>query len=135
MRVADAYGYPHTIMEWDQDFEIVLPWLKPWGNSRMHWRQESKLKKEQKRLTMLQLLAQAVRPQLPCTIILQRVSTGSLDPSNVCDCLKYPQDEIARWMGLKSDHVPGLSWRYGQQRTSRKGFVGVRVTIIEGDRA
>lgn len=133
MIVRDALGYEHELPDaFDQDFEIELPFLSPWGNARMHWRVEAKLKSEQKQLTMLQLRTLGVRPSLPCTIILTRVSRGELDVQNVASCMKYVIDTIADWMGLDNDRELGKHIRFGQEKTKRKGYKAVRVTIIKG---
>ena len=133
MIVLDASGNEfHFEDEWEQDFEVQLPWLLPWGNSRMYWRSESSKKRKQKHLTMVQLQSLGIAPNLPCTIVLQRVKhRGSLDDDNVPDCMKYVRDTVARWMGLKNDKAPGLKFLYGQLGTIRKGFLAVRVTIYD----
>ena len=135
MIVIDAYGREHQLPDsWDQDFELNFSgaWLKPWGNARMNWRREKDKKAAQKQSALLQLRSIGVRPKLPCTIVLQRIAgpRSTLDDDNVPDCMKYIRDTVAKWMGLKSDNKPGLKFLYGQQKTSRKGFLGVRVTII-----
>lgn len=134
MIVLDAYGNRHELPDtWDQDFEITLSWLKNWDNARMGTGEKIGRKKKQKTETAWQLLSLGVRPSLPCTICLIRVSRGEMDDDNVPGALKYVRDEIARWMGLDKDRVPGLKWRYGQEKTKRVGFTGVRICIIEHD--
>ncbi len=137
MNVVDAYGREKELPDsWDQDFELDFSgaFLKPWGNARMHWRREKEVKAAQKHAALTQLRSIGVRPRLPCTIVLQRIATprSKLDDDNVPDCMKYIRDTIAiKWMGLKSDNKPGLKFLYGQQPTSRKGYLAVRVTIIQ----
>lgn len=134
MIVLDAYGQEHHLEDrFSQDFEIPLRWLRPWGNSRMHWSTESRRKTEQKTAVLRGLTAQGVPPRVPCTVVLHRVThRGQLDDDNVPDAMKYIRDTVCKWMGLPSDRVRGLKFMYGQQRTKRPGYVGVRVTIIEG---
>ena len=131
--VKDAYGYTHELTDpWNQDFEVELAFLKPWGNQRLHWRKVDAIKSAQKETTRTQLQARGVVRPLPLTIVLTRVASRKLDPSNVPDAMKYVQDEIARWLGYKDDYPPGLDWRYGQQTTKRRRYLAARVTIYTG---
>lgn len=130
MIIQSVSGHNFRIEDpWDQDFEIPLPFLRSWGNSRMHWRQQSALKRQQKYLVGLHLGALGIQRPLPLTVLLRRVSRGTLDDDNVPDAMKYVRDEVARWLGLPNDNQRGLKFLYGQERTKRKGYLAVRVTI------
>lgn len=146
MIVRDAYGREHHFDdEWEQDFEIeIVPqreggkkFLHPWNNHTARTRAGvfgiAAKKKHQKETIRKGLERCAVAPDLPVHIVLTRVAhRGKLDDDGVPDAMKYVRDEIARWMGLRSDRQkPGFRFFYDQQRTSREGYLGVRVTIYK----
>lgn len=148
MIVRDAYGYDVELEDdFDQDFEIEItpqrrgmrPFLHPWNNrsnpaSRGAAFALSAAKRHQKDLIRAGLERLAVDPSTPATIVLTRVAyRGTLDDDNVPDAFKYVRDEIARWMGLKGDtRRHGVRFLYGQQKSSRKGYLAARITITEG---
>lgn len=152
MIVRDAYGHDVEVPDaFDQDFEIEItpenpnakkgstkarPFLHPWTNrsnpaSRAAAFALTAAKEHQKGLIQSGLERHGIRRDLPLTIVLTRVAhRGVLDDDGVPGAMKYVRDQIARWLGLNSDRKPGLRFLYGQQKTSRPGFLGVRITII-----
>lgn len=62
-------------------------------------------------------------------VLLTRIAPGELDPDeNLPMSFKAIKDEIADWLGLKSDRDRRVRWRYGQERSS-KGVYKIRIEI------
>ena len=107
--------------------------------------------RRQRKATRGALKVMAYRPRIPCVVTLIRISSGNPDTDRAIHSLSAVRDEIARWIhelpfesvevvdGKIRKTVPrapdgpndGIEWRYGVQRTKRRGFQGCRVMIEE----
>lgn len=71
------------------------------------------------------------RVELPATVRFVRVAPAYLDDDNLRGSFKAIRDGLADALGLKSDRVPEVRWRYGQAKAGR-GIYRVEVQIWQG---
>lgn len=154
VQYADIGPQRCTMARQDFEFELELPT----PNKREHWESQSRRTRQQRYLTRRWLERLAVRPALPCTVTLIRISTQYADNDRSALSMAAVRDEVARWVyGIPAyeigkdgkPRVPrapdgptsGITWRYGQQRTKRwrevivkgkrkrRGYQGVRIQL------
>ena len=95
--------------------------------------------------TALEVMAKPI--PFPVVVTLIRISTRTADTDRAALSMSAVRDEVARWLGglpfetvdpqtgkRSTPRAPDgpndpITWRYGQQRTKKKGFQGVRITI------
>lgn len=104
---------------------ILIPIRTQGSNDRDHWQQRHRRVQTERRHTAKCLLGQK-RPQIPCRVILTRLSFGSLDDDNVRAALKGVRDEIASWLGIDDRRDTQVRYEYRQRRVARGQF-GVEV--------
>lgn len=97
------------------------------NGSHGHWRPKAARRKAQRNLTRLAMLRHP-KP-LPCTVLLTRLSAGTLDDDAVPLSLKSIRDGIADAFGVK-DNDPRIAWRYAQAK-ARRGQYAVVIEITE----
>lgn len=92
-------------------------------NARGHWATRAK------RMRMARHTAYVLCPafELPCTVRLVRISSGTLDSDNLTSALKGCRDGVADRLGV-ADNDPRVQWEYGQER-GKRGTYGVRVEL------
>jgi hypothetical protein len=94
----------------------------------------SKRIKAERRATRARLEAAAELvgpPALPVTARFIRVAPAFLDDDNLRGSFKAHRDELADWLGLKSDRDPRARWRYGQAKAGR-GVYRAEIQIFRG---
>jgi hypothetical protein len=96
---------------------IVVPIRTvPGMNVREAWHTRSRRVKRERAATGW-LLTQAVRPALPCSVLLTRVApSGGLDDDNLPGALKGVRDAVAEWIGVDDRHSTRVRYRYAQCR-------------------
>jgi hypothetical protein len=60
------------------------------------------------------------RPELPLSVTFVRQGPRALDDDNAIASMKAARDEVARWLGLKNDSDPRVSWKVEQEKVPRK---------------
>lgn len=113
-----------------QTVEIPMP-LPSCANLREHWSARAKRTAEQRSCTTWQLEARFMRPTLPCTVTLVRVSARPLDDDNLGSCFKAIRDAVAKWIGTNDGPRSGITWRYDQDSGPAK-YQAARI-IIDGE--
>ncbi len=104
---------------------ILIPIRTRGSNAREHWQARHRRVKGERLHTGRALLGQS-RPEIPCTVILTRLSSGTLDDDNLTHALKGVRDEIAAWLGIDDRHSDQVRYEYRQRRVAR-GQYGVEV--------
>jgi hypothetical protein len=87
-------------------------------NMREHWRTRHRRTKYQREAVSL-LMPKGV--QIPCTVRLTRISSGTLDSDNLPASLKSVRDQIAALSGV-DDADPRIKWEYAQERINRRQY-------------
>lgn len=98
------------------------------SNERGHWSKKARRAAEQRSTVAAVLRTRvATPPSLPVAVTLVRVapSAGLDRHDNLTAALKACADAVTDWLGLTSDRVDGLTFRYDQAR----GPWGVRVQV------
>lgn len=121
---------PAPILEYRKEAKdgvltVTLPLRTGLGlNARQHWAKRSKGAKAERESARL------LMPQhpVPCTVLLTRVSPGTLDDDNLRGSLKAVRDGIAERLGVV-DNSPLVRWEYAQQRARAWG---VKVSVKAG---
>ena len=106
---------------------ILIPIRTRGSNAREHWQQRHRRVKAERRMTIFALLGEE-GPSIPCTVVLTRLSSGTLDDDNLTHALKGVRDEIAAWLGVDDRHVDQVRYEYRQRKVPR-GQYGVEVTF------
>jgi hypothetical protein len=105
---------------------ILIPIRTRGSNAREHWQARHRRVKGERLHTGRALLGQS-RPEIPCTVILTRLSSGTLDEGdNLPAALKGVRDQIAAWLGIDDRHSDQVRYEYRQRRVPR-GQYGVEV--------
>lgn len=104
---------------------ILIPLRTQGSNAREPWQQRHRRVKGERTHTGRALLGQD-RPAIPCTVILARLSSGTLDDDNLRAALKGVRDEIAAWLEVDDRHSHQVRYEYRQRRVPR-GQYGVEV--------
>jgi hypothetical protein len=112
---------------------FILPSL---SNIREHYMKKAARTKTQRFLAFQSLQqftdAGLIIPALPCTITLCRVAPRQLDTDNLAASFKAIQDGVADWLsqeyGHGKDRLPGLTWRYTQEKRAPRYYaVAIRI--------
>lgn len=100
------------------------------GHSRLASILKSKERRQQREVSMLQVLSLAPLPELPVIVTVTRLApSGGLDPHDgLGAALKGVIDGTADALGLKNDRDARVTWRIEQDRSPR-GYYGVRIRI------
>lgn len=107
---------------------ILIPIRTRGSNAREHWTARHRRVKGERLHTGRALLGQD-RPDIPCTVILTRLSSGTLDEGdNLPAALKGARDQIAAWLGIDDRHSDQVRYEYRQRKVPR-GQYGVEVTF------
>ena len=85
-----------------------------------HWSVKNRRVKRDREAVALMLTQVASRPAFPLVVTFVREAPRELDDDNNVASFKAVRDEVTRWLGLKSDRDPSITWRYAQQKTPRK---------------
>ncbi len=85
-----------------------------------HWSVKNRRVKRDREAVALMLTQVASRPAFPLVVTFVREAPRELDDDNLVASFKACRDEVTRWLGLKNDRDPSVSWRYSQQKTPRK---------------
>lgn len=104
---------------------ILIPIRTKGSNASEHWQIRHRRVKGERKHTA-KVLMTAVRPQIPCRVIMTRLSFGTLDDDNVRVALKGVRDQIAEWLGVDDRHHTQVRYEYRQKRCPR-GQYGVEV--------
>jgi hypothetical protein len=97
--------------------------------SHEHWRARQKRARLQRGVSALVCRAAQLKPELPCTLRLTRVSPSSgLDSDNLPTSCKHVRDGIADALGI-NDRDPRVTWTYAQRRGEPKRYA-VEVEVI-----
>ena len=94
-------------------------------NAREHWRVKANRVKKERQATGWMLKGKP-KPEIPCSVILTRLSFGSLDDDNLASALKGVRDEIAQWLGVDDRDRITVRYEYRQKRVAR-GEYGVEI--------
>lgn len=85
-------------------------------NAREHWRARAARVKAE-RGTVFWHLLQALKPDVPCSVLLTRVApSNGLDDDNLAGSLKSVRDEVAQWLGVDDKDRQTVRYRYAQRR-------------------
>jgi len=112
-------------------FDLWLPGVLPTRtmNSRGHWGAGYRSNKKVRSDVALMLAHfGSVRPDLPAVGTMTRVAPRRLDDDNAVSACKGCRDEIAAWLGLKTDRDPRVTWVV-EQELSGKGKPGMKIRI------
>jgi hypothetical protein len=60
------------------------------------------------------------RPVPPLVVTFVRQGPRTLDDDNAIASMKAARDEVARWLGLKNDSDPRVTWKVEQEKVPRK---------------
>ncbi len=89
----------------------------PGINAREHWRTHAgRVKKEREAVAWV--LAGKLRPPIPCSVRLTRVSPGyvAMDDDNLPGALKAVRDQVAEWLGVDDRDRSQVRYVYDQKR-------------------
>ncbi len=96
------------------------------SNTRMHWRAQVRLKKQQRGAVMYCMCGRDL-PPMPVVVTLTRTGPRKLDDDNLQAALKYVRDQIACVVGV-DDGSTLYTWKYAQ-RVGHRVKYGVDVEI------
>jgi hypothetical protein len=62
--------------------------------------------------------ARAVRPAIPCSVLLTRISSSAqgLDDDNLVSAMKGIRDELSKWLGIDDRNSFQVRFRYAQRK-------------------
>jgi hypothetical protein len=95
---------------------IVVELRTTGSNAREDWRvRHGRVKRERK--AVARMLMFALRPPIPCTVLLTRVApSGGLDDDNLRQALKGARDQVAEWIGIDDRYTKQVRYAYAQIR-------------------
>jgi hypothetical protein len=100
--------------------EVRVPQLLPGTpNFREHWAAKHRRVAKERRDVAICLCAHA-RPVPPLVVTFVRQGPRTLDDDNAIASMKAARDEVARWLGLKNDSDPRVTWKVEQEKVPRK---------------
>jgi hypothetical protein len=99
-------------------FEAEIPLISPNRLRAEHWRSRAwRVKCERAEMARAILEAGVTAPPGPWTVRIVRLAARELDAhDNLPLSAKGIVDEIARWLGLKCDEDPQVTWSYAQEK-------------------
>ncbi len=123
------------------------------ANDRRHWAVQGKINKQIRANITLAMVSKCPDIELPCTVILTRISARKLDKDvNLPMCFKSVQDYVADFlipekqrrcvrknksgkltrvnMSGYADGTPDITWIFDQKK-GEKGFKGFSITIFQ----
>lgn len=129
--------------------EVEVALALPTPNLREHPMGRAGREKRQRKATRNALELMARRVRLPAVVTLTRISTRLADTDRAALSLSAVRDETARWLcgvpfeepklvkgelKMVTPRAPDgpndpITWQYAQQRSTQKGFQGVRILI------
>lgn len=95
-------------------------------NAREHWRTRQRRVKHERESVAWALTCTQL-PPLPVTVLMTRLSPGTLDSDNLQGACKAVRDAVADALKVPDNH-PLIEWRYGQEKCPR-GQYGIRITV------
>lgn len=104
---------------------ILIPIRTRGSNAREAWQQRHRRVKAEREMTAWALVGEDL-PGIPCTVVLTRLSSGTLDDDNLTHALKGVRDEIAARLGVDDRRSHQVRYEYRQRRVAR-GQYGVEV--------
>lgn len=111
--------------------KVFIPGLvtKTPNGSHGHWSEGYTRAKRERRIVGRALLAAGRHAICGHHIVtMTRCSPFALDDDNAVASFKHVRDEIAQWIGLKSDRDPRFAWRV-EQRKVKKSEAGTEIRI------
>ena len=100
--------------------EVRVPQLLPGTpNFREHWAAKHRRVAKERRDVAI-CLCTVDRPSLPLVVTFVRQGPRTLDDDNAVASMKAARDEVARWLGLKNDSDPRVTWKVEQEKVPRK---------------
>jgi hypothetical protein len=97
-------------------------------NAREHWRKRAARVKSERQAACISVKSLRERPELPVTVRLVRLSSGTLDGDNLQGAFKAIRDGVADAYGIP-DNDPRIRWEYDQERCKR-GCYAVRIELV-----
>lgn len=97
-------------------------------NAREHWRKRANRVKSERTAACFSVKSMRHKPDLPVTVTLVRLSSGTLDDDNMQGAMKAIRDGVADAYGIP-DNDPRIKWEYSQEKCKR-GVYGVRIEVM-----
>lgn len=121
---------PQSVLVGDVWCGVVVPLrMDASTNQRLHWRVLAK-KVATQRTAVRKALAQLEGQEfhLPIVVEMTRIAPNALDDDNNVTAMKAVRDEVAVFLKLKSDRVPGVAWKCWQQKAKPRTY-GLEIRI------